>query len=73
MFANKQDLPNAMTASELTDKLGLQNLRNRRVSMAPADTRLTPLFQWYIQATCAVQGHGLYEGLDWLSAELSKS
>ena len=32
VFANKQDLPNAMTASELTDKLGLQNLRNRRVS-----------------------------------------
>ena len=31
VFANKQDLPNAMTASELTDKLGLQNLRNRRV------------------------------------------
>eukprot|EP00090_Calanus_glacialis_P011618 TRINITY_DN1998_c0_g1_i2.p1 TRINITY_DN1998_c0_g1~~TRINITY_DN1998_c0_g1_i2.p1 ORF type:complete len:181 (+),score=47.76 TRINITY_DN1998_c0_g1_i2:76-618(+) len=58
VFANKQDLPNAMTASELTDKLGLQSLRNRR---------------WYIQATCAVQGHGLYEGLDWLSNELSKS
>lgn len=57
VFANKQDLPNAMTASELTDKLGLQNLRNRK---------------WYIQATCAVQGHGLYEGLDWLSNELSK-
>jgi hypothetical protein len=32
VFANKQDLPNAMTASELTDKLGLQSLRNRRVS-----------------------------------------
>jgi signal recognition particle receptor subunit beta len=32
VFANKQDLPNAMSASELTDKLGLQNLRNRRVS-----------------------------------------
>ena len=31
VFANKQDLPNAMTASELTDKLGLQNLRNRKV------------------------------------------
>jgi len=57
VFANKQDLPNAMTASELTDKLGLQSLRNRK---------------WYIQATCAVQGNGLYEGLDWLSNELSK-
>jgi signal recognition particle receptor subunit beta len=33
VFANKQDLPNAMTASELTDKLGLQNLRNRRVRL----------------------------------------
>lgn len=58
IFANKQDLPNAMTASELTDKLGLNSLRNRR---------------WYIQATCATQGDGLYEGLDWLSNELAKT
>merc|ERR1711910_246087 len=58
IFANKQDLPNAMSASELTEKLGLQQLRNRR---------------WYIQATCATQGNGLYEGLDWLSNELAKS
>jgi len=57
VFANKQDLPNAMNAAELTDKLGLHNLRNRR---------------WYIQATCATQGNGLYEGLDWLSNELAK-
>ena len=77
VFANKQDLPNAMTASELTDKLGLQNLRNRRVNCLkflhffPEKNLLFP--QWYIQATCAVQGHGLYEGLDWLSSELSKS
>jgi signal recognition particle receptor subunit beta len=32
VFANKQDLPNAMTASELTDQLGLQSLRNRKVN-----------------------------------------
>ncbi|KAL3853206.1 hypothetical protein ACJMK2_016765 [Sinanodonta woodiana] len=57
VFANKQDLPNAMNAAELTEKLGLQSLRSRT---------------WYIQATCAVQGDGLYEGLDWLSGELSK-
>ncbi|XP_023209643.1 ADP-ribosylation factor 2 [Centruroides sculpturatus] len=31
LFANKQDLPNAMTAAELTEKLGLNQLRNRRV------------------------------------------
>lgn len=33
VFANKQDLPNAMTASELTENLGLSHLRNRRVSI----------------------------------------
>uniref|UniRef100_A0A7N4NQ58 ADP-ribosylation factor n=1 Tax=Sarcophilus harrisii TaxID=9305 RepID=A0A7N4NQ58_SARHA len=32
LFANKQDLPNAMAISEMTDKLGLQSLRNRTVS-----------------------------------------
>ncbi|KAH7729528.1 ARF-3 protein [Aphelenchoides avenae] len=58
VFANKQDLPNAMSAAELTDRLGLHNLRSR---------------QWYIQATCATQGHGLYEGLDWLSNLLAKN
>ncbi|XP_077356441.1 ADP-ribosylation factor 4 [Festucalex cinctus] len=57
VFANKQDLPNAMTASELTDKLGLNEMRGRT---------------WYVQATCATQGTGLYEGLDWLSNELAK-
>lgn len=57
VFANKQDLPQAMSASELTDKLGLNSLRGRR---------------WYIQSTCATQGQGLYEGLDWLCNEVSK-
>merc|ERR1711946_88595 len=58
IFANKQDLPNAMSAAELTDKLGLNQLRGRK---------------WYIQATCATQGNRLYEGLDWLSQELARS
>nr|GEU51476.1 microtubule-associated protein RP/EB family member 1C-like [Tanacetum cinerariifolium] len=56
VFANKQDLPNAMRVSEITDKLGLHSLRNRR---------------WYIQSTCATSGEGLYEGLDWLSSNIS--
>nr|KAG5711407.1 hypothetical protein BaRGS_025834 [Batillaria attramentaria] len=30
IFANKQDLPNAMPASEITEKLGLNSLRNRK-------------------------------------------
>ncbi|KAJ3358893.1 hypothetical protein AMAG_14075 [Allomyces macrogynus ATCC 38327] len=57
VFANKQDLPNAMQAAEITDKLGLQSLRQR---------------DWYIQATCATSGDGLYEGLEWLSSTLKK-
>ncbi|XP_051528477.1 ADP-ribosylation factor 4b [Myxocyprinus asiaticus] len=57
VLANKQDLPKAMPVHELTERLGLHALRSR---------------QWYVQATCAVQGSGLYEGLDWLSDQLSK-
>ncbi|XP_072030033.1 ADP-ribosylation factor 1-like isoform X1 [Amphiura filiformis] len=57
IFANKQDLPNAMNTAEVTDKLGLHSMRNR---------------DWYIQATCATSGDGLYEGLDWLSTQLKK-
>jgi signal recognition particle receptor subunit beta len=29
VYANKQDLPNAMDAAEITDKLGLHNLNRR--------------------------------------------
>ena len=57
VYANKQDLPKAMSAAEMTDKLGLHNLRGR---------------SWYIQACCATTGDGLYEGLDWLSSTLAK-
>ncbi|GJS75061.1 ADP-ribosylation factor 1 [Tanacetum coccineum] len=49
VLANKQDLPNAMNAAEITDKLGLYSLRKR---------------PWYIQSTCATSGEGLCEGLD---------
>jgi len=81
VFANKQDLPNAMSAAELTDKLHLNQLRNRHVSSLlllaislsiVIDYGFLFVMQWFIQSTCATQGHGLYEGLDWLSAELAK-
>merc|ERR1711879_1055701 len=58
VFANKQDLPKAMSAAEVTEKLGLHSLRNR---------------QWYIQACCASTGDGLFEGIDWLHSALAKS
>uniref|UniRef100_A0A2K6S5X8 ADP-ribosylation factor n=1 Tax=Saimiri boliviensis boliviensis TaxID=39432 RepID=A0A2K6S5X8_SAIBB len=44
VFANKQDLPNAMNAAEITDKLGLHFLHHRN---------------WYIQATCTTSSKGL--------------
>ncbi|EOX98344.1 ADP-ribosylation factor B1A, putative [Theobroma cacao] len=56
VFANKQDLQNAMTSSEVADKLGLHCLGQR---------------PWYIQGTSAHSGCGLYEGLDWLSKNIS--
>lgn len=44
--------------------------------MIPLSSLLLMFFsfspQWYVQATCATQGTGLYDGLDWLSHELSK-
>ena len=57
VFANKQDLPHAMNAAEITDKLQLNNLARNR--------------QWYIQSTCATSGDGIYEGFDWLSQAIS--
>jgi len=52
VFANKQDLPDAISASDLSEKLGLNRITNRK---------------WYIQPCCATKNTGLYEGLDWLS------
>jgi len=56
VLANKQDLPNAMKTAELSQKLGLHELRGR---------------DWFIQGTCATTGEGIDEGLDWLSRTLS--
>merc|ERR1712007_9055 len=56
VFANKQDLPDAMPASEVAHKLGLNDLRDRR---------------WHIQSACATTGDGLYEGLGYLHKALT--
>jgi ADP-ribosylation factor protein 1 len=56
IFANKQDLPNAISAAEMTDKLSLHSLKQRN---------------WFIQPCSAVNnGQGLFEGLEWLSSNL---
>ncbi|PRW56446.1 ADP-ribosylation factor [Chlorella sorokiniana] len=56
VLANKQDLPGAASPAQLTDWLGLHSLRGRT---------------WFVQASCAVTGEGLYEGLDWLSRTIA--
>ena len=50
VFSNKQDLSNAMSAAEMTDKQGLHGLCQ----------------QWFILVDRATMGDRLYEGLDWL-------
>lgn len=57
VFANKQDLPNAMQVADLTQELGLPNQTGRK---------------WFVQACCATNGTGLYEGLDWLTENLAE-
>jgi small GTP-binding protein len=60
VLANKVDLPTAMSVAELTDKLGLHAVLDRR---------------WFVQATSAISGEGigLHEGFEWLSAEAVQS
>jgi ADP-ribosylation factor protein 1 len=52
VLANKQDMPQALQVKEVTNRLGLHDIRNR---------------PWHVQSTCARSGEGLYEGLEWLS------
>mmetsp|Transcript_47803 Transcript_47803/g.117118 ORF Transcript_47803/g.117118 Transcript_47803/m.117118 type:complete len:183 (-) Transcript_47803:15-563(-) len=51
VFANKQDLPGAMSVAHVSEGLGLDTIKTR---------------QWCIFKTSAIKGSGLYEGLDWL-------
>ncbi|KAI9757684.1 MAG: ADP-ribosylation factor, Arf Arf6 [Lichina confinis] len=52
VFANKQDVQEAMTPAEITEKLQLNKLKDRI---------------WYVVPSCATTGEGLFEGLGWLS------
>ncbi|KAH7299762.1 hypothetical protein KP509_24G027800 [Ceratopteris richardii] len=55
VLANKQDFPNAMSVAEMSQQLGLNSIHKRK---------------WYIQSSCATTGEGIYEGLQWLSANI---
>jgi ADP-ribosylation factor protein 1 len=58
VYANKQDLPGALTVPQLTEKLGLNSLRNTK---------------WFVQGTCGTRGDGLYEGLDWMTKNVKNA
>lgn len=57
VFANKQDLPNAMRPGEVTEALGLPRLHSRK---------------WHVQGATATTGDGLVEGFLWLKDALYK-
>ncbi|KAK4405784.1 ADP-ribosylation factor-like protein 5 [Sesamum angolense] len=56
IFANKQDLKDAMTPAEITDALSLHSIKNH---------------DWHIQACCALTGEGLYDGLGWIAQRVT--
>ncbi|KAI9611242.1 hypothetical protein KEM48_004625 [Puccinia striiformis f. sp. tritici PST-130] len=58
VFANKQDLPGAMSPTEVTERLGLHKMKDR---------------SWYCHPSNALAGDGLFEGLSWLSQNVKKT
>jgi ADP-ribosylation factor protein 1 len=72
VFANKQDLPMAMNTAEITDKLGLHGLRQRTWYIQVGILFLSLTLTDDPKAACATSGDGLYEGLEWLSANIKR-
>ncbi|CAE6415175.1 unnamed protein product [Rhizoctonia solani] len=57
IFANKQDLPDALNTPGIVDQLGLHSISPRK---------------WFIQATCATSNDGIAEGFDWLATAIRR-
>ncbi|EFN55310.1 hypothetical protein CHLNCDRAFT_35570 [Chlorella variabilis] len=57
VFANKQDLKDALSPAETCEAMGLPQMKARK---------------WHVQGAIATRGEGLYEGLDWLSTTLKQ-
>ena len=55
VFANKQDLKDAMSVAELSEALGLHTIKSH---------------SHHIQASCALTGDGLKEGLSWVAQKV---
>ncbi len=56
VFANKQDLKDAMTPAEISDALSLHTIKKH---------------DWHIQACCALTGEGLWDGLGWIAQHVT--
>ena len=57
IFANKQDIKDAMTSAEISRQLCLTSIKDQA---------------WHIQACCALTGEGLYQGLDWIASRIKR-
>lgn len=55
VFANKCDLPNAMGADDIANRLRLNDVTDRA---------------WFVQPSSALTGHGLNEGLDFICKQV---
>ncbi|KAM9996148.1 hypothetical protein ACTFIY_002329 [Dictyostelium cf. discoideum] len=57
IFANKQDMNNAMNTTEIVNSLNLNSIKDRK---------------WYVQPCSAIKSpHGIYEGFDWVANSLN--
>lgn len=56
IFANKQDLKDAMTPAEITDALSLHSIKNH---------------DWHIQACSTLTGGRVFDGLEWISQQVT--
>ena len=57
VFANKSDLPHALSPDEVGEELQLKDLNARA---------------WHVQPSCATSGEGLFQGLKWLSSNVKR-
>ena len=58
LYANKQDLPGALKPQEVMEEMQIKKL-----SYA----------QWYVQPCVAINGEGLYDGVEWLTKGLKET
>lgn len=56
VLANKQDRPGALSATEIGELLGIDSIMDRTC---------------HVQPCSAVRNKGLWEGLDWLAANVA--